>query len=485
MPAPTSVKRPAEGRLQGQGRPQRQPDRGRCRVRRRADGRDRRGRQRRRPHQGRRLLQAAQGRGQLPPGRPDPGHHRVRPDAGRHRLGLHSTPPSRRSSRRGRSSCPKEAVVAGYYYQAINIDAPHPAAARLWQEYLYSDEGQNLWLKGGARPVRFDAMKTAGTLDEAAAAALPTVEGTPGRPDDGRLRQRQDLPRQQLGQRRWLTRLAPPPRGRSVGCGRPAPSRASSRSSRTRRSSSSSRPSSSSSAPSSTGRTARRSANVEALDASPPSSAALVQSVVLSAVTALAGAVLGGAPRVCREHGEADRASPSASSPRCAASSPSSAASPSPSRSSPRSARPGCSPLLLGKVGVGTGAGLWLYEWDKGLMLVYLYFQIPLMLIVFLPAVEGLRPQWREATETLGGDDLDLLAPGRRPHPLPVVRRRDAPAVHQRLLRLRHGRRPRLPGVAAAPAADRLDLHAPRSSSARRTSARRWPWRWSSSSPSS
>ena len=59
--------------------------------------------------------------------------------------------------------------------------------------------------------------------------------------------------------------------------------------------------------------------------------------------------------------------------------------------------------LLLGKVGVGTGAGLWLYEWDKGLMLVYLYFQIPLMLIVFLPAVEGLRPQWREATETLGG----------------------------------------------------------------------------------
>lgn len=49
------------------------------------------------------------------------------------------------------------------------------------------------------------------------------------------------------------------------------------------------------------------------------------------------------------------------------------------------------------------GSGIWLYEWDKGLMLVYLYFQIPLMLIVFLPAVEGLRPQWREACETLGG----------------------------------------------------------------------------------
>ncbi len=58
---------------------------------------------------------------------------------------------------------------------------------------------------------------------------------------------------------------------------------------------------------------------------------------------------------------------------------------------------------LANKIGVDTGAGLWLYQWNKGLMLVYLYFQIPLMLIVFLPAVEGLRPQWREATETLGG----------------------------------------------------------------------------------
>jgi putative spermidine/putrescine transport system substrate-binding protein len=74
---------------------------------------------------------------------------------------------------------PENAVVAGYYVQAISKDAPHPAAARLWQEFLYSDEGQNLWLKGGARPVRFDDMKTAGTLDATAAAALPAVSGTP------------------------------------------------------------------------------------------------------------------------------------------------------------------------------------------------------------------------------------------------------------------------------------------------------------------
>lgn len=74
---------------------------------------------------------------------------------------------------------PAEAVIAGYYYQAINADAPHPAAARLWQEFLYSDEGQNLWLKGGARPVRADAMADEGTIDQELFDALPPVEGEP------------------------------------------------------------------------------------------------------------------------------------------------------------------------------------------------------------------------------------------------------------------------------------------------------------------
>jgi putative spermidine/putrescine transport system substrate-binding protein len=79
---------------------------------------------------------------------------------------------------------PEEAVVAGYYFQAINADAPHPAAARLWQEFLYSDEGQNLWLKGGARPVRGDAMAEAGTIDEELWGALPEVAGDPVIPTD-------------------------------------------------------------------------------------------------------------------------------------------------------------------------------------------------------------------------------------------------------------------------------------------------------------
>jgi putative spermidine/putrescine transport system substrate-binding protein len=77
---------------------------------------------------------------------------------------------------------PPNAVLGGYYAQAINKNAPHPAAARLWEEFLYSQAaagGQNLWLQGGARPVEEQAMTSAGTLNQTAAAALPTVTGTP------------------------------------------------------------------------------------------------------------------------------------------------------------------------------------------------------------------------------------------------------------------------------------------------------------------
>jgi putative spermidine/putrescine transport system substrate-binding protein len=72
---------------------------------------------------------------------------------------------------------PNDAAVAGYYYQAVNKDAPHPAAARLWQEFLYSDEGQNLFAAGGVRPVRADAMIRSGTIDPAAAQQIPAIDG--------------------------------------------------------------------------------------------------------------------------------------------------------------------------------------------------------------------------------------------------------------------------------------------------------------------
>ncbi len=46
--------------------------------------------------------------------------------------------------------------------------------------------------------------------------------------------------------------------------------------------------------------------------------------------------------------------------------------------------------------------GVWLYQ-VPGLLPVYVYFQVPLMIITFLPALEGLKSQWAEANATLGG----------------------------------------------------------------------------------
>jgi putative spermidine/putrescine transport system substrate-binding protein len=77
---------------------------------------------------------------------------------------------------------PQNAVLGGYYAQAVNKGAPHPAAARLWEEFLYSQAasgGQNLWLQGGARPVEQAAMQSNGSIDKTAAAKLPAVSGTP------------------------------------------------------------------------------------------------------------------------------------------------------------------------------------------------------------------------------------------------------------------------------------------------------------------
>lgn len=50
--------------------------------------------------------------------------------------------------------------------------------------------------------------------------------------------------------------------------------------------------------------------------------------------------------------------------------------------------------------------GVWLYKLP-GLVLVYAYFQIPLMVLVFVPSIDGMRRQWREATENLGGTAWD------------------------------------------------------------------------------
>lgn len=67
-------------------------------------------------------------------------------------------------------------AYGAYYNQAINVDAPHPAAARLWQEWIFSDTVQNLYLESGAFPVRLAAMEASGTVD---ADALASAGGLP------------------------------------------------------------------------------------------------------------------------------------------------------------------------------------------------------------------------------------------------------------------------------------------------------------------
>ncbi len=72
---------------------------------------------------------------------------------------------------------PKDNTIAGVYVQAISAYAPRPNAARLWMEFLYSDEGQLLWLKGYATPVRYEDLRARNVIPAELQAALPDVTG--------------------------------------------------------------------------------------------------------------------------------------------------------------------------------------------------------------------------------------------------------------------------------------------------------------------
>nr|WP_222857200.1 ABC transporter substrate-binding protein [Rhizobium herbae] len=68
---------------------------------------------------------------------------------------------------------PASGVVAGVYVQAISAYAPHPNAAKLWMEYLYSDEGQLGWLKGYCHPIRFNDLAKNGKIPQELLDKLP------------------------------------------------------------------------------------------------------------------------------------------------------------------------------------------------------------------------------------------------------------------------------------------------------------------------
>ena len=73
------------------------------------------------------------------------------------------------------TNVPADGIYAGYYAQAINSTAPHPWAARLWQEFLYSDQGQLLWLKGFVHPARFNDMVNRKVIPASLLKALPSA----------------------------------------------------------------------------------------------------------------------------------------------------------------------------------------------------------------------------------------------------------------------------------------------------------------------
>ncbi|MFN8439422.1 MAG: extracellular solute-binding protein [Caldilineaceae bacterium] len=72
---------------------------------------------------------------------------------------------------------PKTGRFAGVYLQAISAYAPHPNAAKLWMEFLYSDEGQIIWMKGYCHPIREADLKARGVVPAELAAKLPDVSG--------------------------------------------------------------------------------------------------------------------------------------------------------------------------------------------------------------------------------------------------------------------------------------------------------------------
>ena len=71
---------------------------------------------------------------------------------------------------------PKSGSLAGVYVQAISAYAPHPNAAKLWMEYLYSDEGQLGWLKGYCHPIRFNDLAKKGAIPQELLDKMPPAD---------------------------------------------------------------------------------------------------------------------------------------------------------------------------------------------------------------------------------------------------------------------------------------------------------------------
>jgi putative spermidine/putrescine transport system substrate-binding protein len=72
---------------------------------------------------------------------------------------------------------PTNGRFAGMYVQGISAYAPHPNAAKLWNEFMYSDEGQLIWMKGYCYPIRYENLLAEGKIPQELLDALPDVSG--------------------------------------------------------------------------------------------------------------------------------------------------------------------------------------------------------------------------------------------------------------------------------------------------------------------
>jgi putative spermidine/putrescine transport system substrate-binding protein len=75
-----------------------------------------------------------------------------------------------------RTAIPSDGVYGAFYCQAVSAYAPHRNAARLWEEFLYSDQGQLLWLKGYSHPARFQDLAKRKRIPAALLRALPSAK---------------------------------------------------------------------------------------------------------------------------------------------------------------------------------------------------------------------------------------------------------------------------------------------------------------------
>jgi putative spermidine/putrescine transport system substrate-binding protein len=71
---------------------------------------------------------------------------------------------------------PPSGILGGVYVQAISAFAPHPNAAKLWMEHVYSDEGQLIWLSGYGHPIRYNDLVSRNAIPADLAAKLPPAD---------------------------------------------------------------------------------------------------------------------------------------------------------------------------------------------------------------------------------------------------------------------------------------------------------------------